>query len=128
MQAKAKEIGGTRFDLWRIDVWDTYLASGFEGKLTYRLRPDYTEEPKWSERVFASTTDSEKDSMNNTVGVTAHCMCGNVFCDDVVHGKPQAKPETEEPEIEKLVLPAILKKLEEIRCGLIDIEMAIHEK
>ena len=65
---------------------------------TYRLRPDYAD-IKWPDKVFASTTDSEKDSMNNVIGVTAHCKCGNVFCDDVVHGKSQRKAdEAEKPE------------------------------
>ena len=93
--------------------------------VTYRLRPDYTEPDK--DRVFSSTTDKELDDMNNTVGVTAHCSCGHVFTDDVVHGKSQAvvdvrssKPRTEPEGIYvKIALEAIqevagntLKKLE----------------
>lgn len=102
MQAKAEELGlYHNFRKWtgsHTAGWGgVFNATGckFKRDTAYRLRPDYQEEPKWSERVFASTTDSEKDSMNNIVGVTAHCMCGNVFCDDVVHGKLQAKPKIE---------------------------------
>lgn len=67
--------------------------------ITYRLRSHYEEAPEHSDRVFASTTDSEQDSMNNMVGVTAHCECGHVFCDDVVYGKTQPHAPEESPQI-----------------------------
>ena len=55
-------------------------------------------------RVFASTTaNSEHASTGNiTVGVTAHCQCGNVFCDDVVAGAPDPpEPDEDPPATEK---------------------------
>ncbi len=104
MQEKAREIGK--------HGWERFFARGngtwgevdltnrvFLHDTTYRLRSDYTD-IKWPDKVFASTTDSEKDSMNNVIGVTAHCKCGNMFCDDVVHGKSQRKADyAEKPEI-----------------------------
>lgn len=65
----------------------------------FRLRPDYEMEADIVEcdRVYASTGDAKHGDMNNVVGVTAHCKCGNVFCDDVVHCKIIGK--IQEPEI-----------------------------
>ena len=100
MQAKALEIGKSFFLFWDGDKW---VASGlcavFGDEYTYRLRDTYEDEPEIVDKVFASTTDSETDSMNNVIGVTAHCKCGNVFCDDVVHGKSQSQAHEDEPEI-----------------------------
>ena len=66
--------------------WETRIGEFYLGN-TYILKPDYQPEPEWKNRVFASTCDKSKDDANNIVGVTAHCKCGNVFCDDIVHGK-----------------------------------------
>ncbi|MFH1417295.1 MAG: hypothetical protein ABII12_03300 [Planctomycetota bacterium] len=43
------------------------------------------------DRVHASTCAQRCDKMpgNIVIGVTAHCSCGHVFCDDVVAGMPQ---------------------------------------
>ena len=69
------------------DTWNLSICDSFSGNITYAIKPNYQPEPAYKDRVFASTCDAEKDSMNNIVGVTAHCKCGNVFCDDVTHGK-----------------------------------------
>jgi hypothetical protein len=38
-------------------------------------------------KVYASTgAERCKDGMNVVVSVTAHCKCGNVFCDDIKAG------------------------------------------
>lgn len=79
----------------------------------YVIRPDYQPEPKWSDRVFASTCDAEKDADNNTIGVTAHCKCGHVFTDDVVHGKHQKQPEPPKPEYIDI---EIFSRCFELRC------------
>jgi len=43
--------------------------------------------PRRTNKVFASTgAEPCADGVNVTVGVTAHCACGNVFTDDVVAG------------------------------------------
>ena len=68
------------------DNWIEPIRGPFEGSCTYILRPGYQPELEWKNRVFASTCDKSKGA-NNIIGVTAHCNCGNVFCDDVVHGK-----------------------------------------
>ncbi len=102
MQEKAREIGAEKFIKFHGEGFGTNNGH-LEQVFTYRVRPDYAEKPEKANAVFASTTDSEKDLMNNVVGVTAHCQCGNVFCDDVVHGKSQhaEKPEIVECEIEE---------------------------
>ncbi|KKM14584.1 hypothetical protein LCGC14_1704690 [marine sediment metagenome] len=94
MQTKAKEIGRDNFVVLNDngwipltgETWDIVIGAPLA---VLRLRADYVEPHR--DKVFASTTDREHDSMNNIVAVTAHCKCGNVFCDDVVHGKSQAQ-------------------------------------
>ena len=95
MRVKARDIGNKEFCLYTNshDEWMriTIYQDDFDDCYAYCLRSNY-EELKWPDKVFASTGDTEKDSMNNVIGVTAHCKCGHVFCDDVVHCKQQPKP------------------------------------
>ena len=85
--------------------WEPSEATGSPcGLDRYRLTSDYKPEPEWSNRIFASTCDREKDGMNNVVGVTAHCKCGNVFVDDVAHGKAGSGPHTEKGQAEPVKL------------------------
>ncbi len=99
--------------LW-FDGWKWEKCSGrFCECNTYRIRPDYQAEPKWSDRVFASTCDSEKDADNNTIGVTSHCKCGHVFTDDIVHGKHQKQPGPPKPEYIDI---EIFSRCFELRC------------
>ena len=52
------------------------------GQLKFKIR-----KPIHKDKVFASTGAEEKDSANIRVGVTAHCRCGNIFCDEIIAGK-----------------------------------------
>jgi hypothetical protein len=46
LQEKARKIGGKEFETWLLDHWKTRGGDSFSTDFTYRLRPDYQEEPE----------------------------------------------------------------------------------
>ena len=40
----------------------------------------------YPDKIFASTGAEEMNKVNVKIGVTAHCRCGHIFCDDIYAG------------------------------------------
>lgn len=89
-----------------------HLAT-YAGKL--RAAPVQAKNPRHGDRVFASTGAEPASTGNIGVGVTAHCMCGHVFADDIVACAPRKTPQAEaEPtELQTPVFDAIVEQLED---------------